>query len=253
MLLPEVRGGRTTCAASSPQAAELASFLAGLFNAAGCLDAASLDVAGSEEGGEAGGGSSAAAGAKCLEAEGADAAAAPRRRRRVGAAPARWALQVDVLCTSYDGNVADAAVLAAGAALRSTVFPSADAPAAARAAGPRFLRLPVALTLARVAGGGLGLVSDPSASNGEDAPSATFRAGWTPPAAAESLATAGVTVVVGVARGASASAPDAPVVGLRLQGGAPALSERELAEAILRARARARLLAGALWEDTTSA
>jgi len=85
VLLPEVRGGRTTCAASSPQAAELASFLAGLFNAAGCLDAASLDVAAAEEGGEAGGGGGAAAGAMSLEAEGADAAdadAAPRRRRR---------------------------------------------------------------------------------------------------------------------------------------------------------------------------
>ncbi len=137
-------------------------------------------------------------------------------------------LLVDILCSTYDGNVLDAAVLAASTALLHTRYPrslqaqptataaphthggsgaeaGANAPqrqiSSSSPAGPRLLRVPVSLTCARTGavGGAVGaLVADPSASNGEDAPGpgARVRGLAAGASAARGIATALVTVVV---------------------------------------------------------
>ncbi len=164
------------------------------------------------------------------------------------AASASWRLTLDVVCTTYDGNVTDAAVLACVVALATTRYPadSGAAPSAAAAdlpRGPRLTLLPLALTCART---GVTLVADPSASNGEDAPPATYRTGGAS-ASGRSLATAVVTVTLGCApapaAGAGAAAAAAPpcVLAVDLASG-PALREEHLMAAVHLATARAEAL-----------
>jgi hypothetical protein len=163
LLHPEVRGGgRVQLVGNSARGQEVVAFLLEVLGSPGVLDGASLA---GRYGAGAGAGAS---GSGAVEASAAGAA--------VVVVP--FSLTIDLVCTTFDGNLLDAALLAAVAAVKATRFPATLPSAAAVGApplallpagpaGPVFVRDPVPLTCTRIQGGGL--VADPSASNGEDA------------------------------------------------------------------------------------
>lgn len=173
-------------------------------------------------------------------------------RQHQAPVPASVAITIDVVCTTYDGNVTDAAVMACTAALIHTRYPQPPSNQGGEGlstysyshARPCLQCWPLSLTCARTGRTGsdqAGLVADPSATNGEDVPAATYRANWSgglASAATRSLVSdASVTVVM--ARRPSKAGVQLPspgaaatILSLWLLSAGPALSQDHIAAAV---------------------
>lgn len=121
-----------------------------------------------------------------------------------------WRIMLELVCTSYDGNVTDAAFLAASSALKCTSYPVMHYQtgveescnghrflAKSLSKGPEFLYFPISISFVRIKGGSE-FVCDPSSSNAEDETVSSLVYGSAIPLGTTALSTATMSVEVAV-------------------------------------------------------
>lgn len=119
-----------------------------------------------------------------------------------------WKILLELVCNSYDGNVTDAAFLAASSALKCASFPEKHYQtgvevncnghrflAKSLSKGPEFLYFPISLSFVRIKGGSE-FVCDPSSSNVEDEAVSALVYGSALPLGATALSTAAISVEI---------------------------------------------------------
>jgi exosome complex component RRP43 len=119
-----------------------------------------------------------------------------------------WKILLELVCTSYNGNVTDAAFLAAASALKRASFPEKHHQtgvevncnghrflAKSLSKGPEFLYFPISLSFVRIKGGSE-FVCDPSSSNVEDEAVSALVYGSALPLRAAALSTAAISVEI---------------------------------------------------------
>jgi exosome complex RNA-binding protein Rrp42 (RNase PH superfamily) len=158
---------------------------------------------------------------------------------------------LELVCTSYDGNVTDAAFLAASSALKCTSYPVMHYQtgveescnghrflAKSLSKGPEFMYFPISISFVRIKGGSE-FVCDPSSSNVEDETVSSLVYGTAIPLGTTALSTATISVEVAVSvNDESKDVLDGTVLHVALSG-YPSIEQKELESACNEAKKQA--------------
>jgi exosome complex RNA-binding protein Rrp42 (RNase PH superfamily) len=161
-----------------------------------------------------------------------------------------WQILLELVCTSYDGNITDAAFLSACTALRCTTYPTVYTTfgveiysnghrflAKSVSKGLEFLYFPISFTLVRIKGGSE-FVCDPSSSNIEDDLLSSLISGSAVPLGTTTLSTAIISIEVPLALCEKTQRIYKDILLNVSTCGYPTIEESEVEEALMLAQER---------------